>query len=294
MSDLAIQDPPKLRLPHRGLVCSAVVYLPLPPRSSQGLLARRCSSRTATRCSRWRWSRWRRPCPVLAAGLDLSVGALMTMVGCFASYLLSGAPGGTPLVSRLRRMDARPRDAARRRAGHLIGIVICLAIGAFAGLHQRRGRRLRPHPADHRHARHRRHLHRHRALPAAAARRQGRRRPQLGAHQFARRFRLDRPYLQRRRRALVRALRRHPDAFRPPCADRSPGLGSVQPHGHRPDDLRDRVGGRRGLHVRPRRQPRAGSPPSRSAASSRPAADSSSPSRPPRATPTSRRPAPIP
>src|SRR6516162_1503926 len=36
--------------------------------------------------------------PVLAAGLDLSVGALMTMVGCFASYLLSGAPDGTPLA----------------------------------------------------------------------------------------------------------------------------------------------------------------------------------------------------
>src|SRR5215469_600479 len=36
--------------------------------------------------------------PVLAAGLDLSVGALMTMVACFASYLLSGAPAGTPLA----------------------------------------------------------------------------------------------------------------------------------------------------------------------------------------------------
>src|SRR5579863_10528492 len=35
--------------------------------------------------------------PVLAAGLDLSVGALMTMVGCFASYLLSGAADGAPL-----------------------------------------------------------------------------------------------------------------------------------------------------------------------------------------------------
>ncbi|MGH6796954.1 MAG: ABC transporter permease, partial [Roseiarcus sp.] len=32
--------------------------------------------------------------PVLAAGLDLSVGALMTMVDCFASHLLSGAPDG--------------------------------------------------------------------------------------------------------------------------------------------------------------------------------------------------------
>src|SRR3984893_11391619 len=36
--------------------------------------------------------------PVLMAGLDLSVGALMTMVGCFASYLLTGSPDGTPLA----------------------------------------------------------------------------------------------------------------------------------------------------------------------------------------------------
>src|SRR6201981_3432326 len=35
--------------------------------------------------------------PVLASGLDLSVGAVMTMVGCFASYLLTGAADGTPL-----------------------------------------------------------------------------------------------------------------------------------------------------------------------------------------------------
>ena len=35
--------------------------------------------------------------PVLMSGLDLSVGAVMTMVACFASYLLTGAPGGTPL-----------------------------------------------------------------------------------------------------------------------------------------------------------------------------------------------------
>ena len=32
--------------------------------------------------------------PVLAAGLDLSVGANMTMVACFASYLLTGTPEG--------------------------------------------------------------------------------------------------------------------------------------------------------------------------------------------------------
>ena len=35
--------------------------------------------------------------PVLMSGLDLSVGAVMTMVGCFASYLLAGTLGGTPL-----------------------------------------------------------------------------------------------------------------------------------------------------------------------------------------------------
>src|SRR3954462_10450660 len=34
--------------------------------------------------------------PVLAGGLDLSVGAAMTMVGCFASYLLTGTD--TPLA----------------------------------------------------------------------------------------------------------------------------------------------------------------------------------------------------
>src|SRR5947208_3603095 len=35
--------------------------------------------------------------PVLMSGLDLSVGAVMTMVGCFASHLLAGTAGGTPL-----------------------------------------------------------------------------------------------------------------------------------------------------------------------------------------------------
>jgi len=35
--------------------------------------------------------------PVLMSGLDLSAGAVMTMVGCFASYLLTGTAAGTPL-----------------------------------------------------------------------------------------------------------------------------------------------------------------------------------------------------
>ena len=59
--------------------------------------------------------------PVLTAGLDLSVGALMTMVGCFASYLLSGAPDGTPLALDIggcicARNPARRRDRDRSSA----------------------------------------------------------------------------------------------------------------------------------------------------------------------------------
>jgi ribose transport system permease protein len=72
--------------------------------------------------------------PVLAAGLDLSVGALMTMVGCFASYLLSGAAGGTPLdldvAGASLHLGALPGGAP----GLIVGMLICLAIGALAGL----------------------------------------------------------------------------------------------------------------------------------------------------------------
>lgn len=48
--------------------------------------------------------------PVLAGGLDLSVGAVMTMVNCLASYLLAGSP-----------------------AAMLGGALACLATGALAG-----------------------------------------------------------------------------------------------------------------------------------------------------------------
>ena len=48
--------------------------------------------------------------PVLAGGLDLSVGAVMTMVSCLASYLLAGSP-----------------------AAMLGGAALCLATGALAG-----------------------------------------------------------------------------------------------------------------------------------------------------------------
>ena len=88
--------------------------------------------------------------PVLMAGLDLSVGAVMTLVGCIASHLVNGSPGEI-----------------------VLGIV---------DLH-RRGRRLRlrqwlrgglwTDPADHRNACHERHLYGLCPHPAADARRQG-------------------------------------------------------------------------------------------------------------------------
>jgi ribose transport system permease protein len=70
--------------------------------------------------------------PVLAAGLDLSVGALMTMVGCFASYLLSGAPDGTPLSIDLGRhltLGTLPGGVT----GIVIGMILCMLIGTLAG-----------------------------------------------------------------------------------------------------------------------------------------------------------------
>ena len=97
-------------------------------------------------------------------GLDLSVGAVMTLVDCIASRCSS---------------TARPSQI-------VFGcIVVCLVAGAARGLRQRPRRRLRPHPADHRDAGDRRGLHRPRAHHPARARRRGRRGPQLGADQRA-------------------------------------------------------------------------------------------------------------
>src|SRR3984957_1018471 len=47
--------------------------------------------------------------PVLTSGLDLSVGAAMTMVGCVASYLLAGTAGGAPLHLAIFWSCLRPR-----------------------------------------------------------------------------------------------------------------------------------------------------------------------------------------
>ena len=72
--------------------------------------------------------------PVLAAGLDLSVGALMTMVACFASYVLSGAPAGTPLGLDFGGWEVALGTLPGGVTGIVIGAIICLLIGVIAGL----------------------------------------------------------------------------------------------------------------------------------------------------------------
>ena len=72
--------------------------------------------------------------PVLMAGLDLSVGALMTMVDCFASYLLIGAAGGTPLNIDVIGIQLSLGTLPGGVPGLLLGIVMCLGIGTLGGL----------------------------------------------------------------------------------------------------------------------------------------------------------------
>jgi ribose transport system permease protein len=71
--------------------------------------------------------------PVLTSGLDLSVGAVMTMVGCFASYLLVGTVGGTPLHLDIFGLHIGLGTFPGGASGILLGIAVCLAIGALAG-----------------------------------------------------------------------------------------------------------------------------------------------------------------
>ena len=71
--------------------------------------------------------------PVLAAGLDLSVGAVMTMVGCIASYLLSGAAEGTPIEFTLGGAHHVLAVLPGGIAGIMTGMLICLIAGTFAG-----------------------------------------------------------------------------------------------------------------------------------------------------------------
>jgi ribose transport system permease protein len=71
--------------------------------------------------------------PVLMAGLDLSVGALMTMVGCFASYLLSGSPDGFALAFNIGSLHLSFGALPGGIPGLFVGMVICLLIGTLAG-----------------------------------------------------------------------------------------------------------------------------------------------------------------
>ena len=71
--------------------------------------------------------------PVLMSGLDLSVGAVMTMVGCFASYLLTGTAGGAPLHLDLFGLHIGLGTFPGGVGGILLGMVVCLAIGTLAG-----------------------------------------------------------------------------------------------------------------------------------------------------------------
>src|SRR6202163_5032709 len=65
--------------------------------------------------------------PVLMSGLDLSVGAVMTMVGCFASYLLTGASAGVPLHLDILGLHLGLGGLPGGVSGILLGIVLCLA-----------------------------------------------------------------------------------------------------------------------------------------------------------------------
>ena len=72
--------------------------------------------------------------PVLMGGLDLSVGALMTMVDCFARYLLTGVAGGTPLGFDFIGIHLTLGTLPGGVPGLLLGIFLCLGIGTLGGL----------------------------------------------------------------------------------------------------------------------------------------------------------------
>src|SRR6476469_3011631 len=65
--------------------------------------------------------------PVLMSGLDLSVGAVMTMVGCFASYLLAGTLGGTPLHLEVFGLHLGLGTFPGGIHGILLGMAACVA-----------------------------------------------------------------------------------------------------------------------------------------------------------------------
>src|SRR4029077_7435578 len=70
---------------------------------------------------------------VRAAVIDLSVGAVMAMVGCIASYLLSGAAEGTLIEFTLGGAHHVLAVLPGGIAGIMTGMLICLIAGTFAG-----------------------------------------------------------------------------------------------------------------------------------------------------------------
>jgi len=85
--------------------------------------------------------------PVLMSGLDLSVGAAMTMVGCFASYLLAGTVGGTPLHLEIFGMYLGLGTFPGGTSGILLGITAWRRDRNGRRLHQWVRRRLWTHPS---------------------------------------------------------------------------------------------------------------------------------------------------
>jgi ribose transport system permease protein len=71
--------------------------------------------------------------PVLAAGLDLSVGALMTLVDCLASYLLAYSEQGIALHIDLGSLHIPLFTLPGGTAGVVIGAILCLLAGLLGG-----------------------------------------------------------------------------------------------------------------------------------------------------------------
>jgi ribose transport system permease protein len=71
--------------------------------------------------------------PVLAAGLDLSVGALMTLVDCLASYLLVYSAAGTTFHIDIGGAHIPILALPGGGIGVVIGAILCLMAGTLGG-----------------------------------------------------------------------------------------------------------------------------------------------------------------
>ena len=71
--------------------------------------------------------------PVLAAGLDLSVGALMTLVDCLASYLLAYSDHAQVFSINIGALQIPVMALPGGGAGVFVGAIICLLAGALGG-----------------------------------------------------------------------------------------------------------------------------------------------------------------